>query len=400
MQPGAPARAPGLHFVELTRQRPVMERPQRGVPLFVGFGARTSAAPASTRPAVEIDRWEQFCAWIHPEPDGFLEDAVNGFFANGGGRCVVLPLQRHRADRDLIEPFAEGGSAQDVSGIDLVCVPDAVGRLSSAPLEQVQSAIVSHCEDMGDRFAVLDLPLLDSGRPDARDEAAGAQRLRALLPRSHFAAAYYPAIHTEVPLGRRAAERHAFVPPCGHVAGIFARSDARHAGVHKAPANEIVEAALALARDFGEAEHAALNEAGINCIRSLPGRGIRVMGARTLSHQSGWRHVPVARVFIELTRWLRAGMADIFFESQTPALWQQVRRRLEAYCLDLMRAGALRAETPEEAFFVKCDAETNPPELRDSGRLVAEVGLAPSVPAEFVVVRITHDASGIAVTGI
>ncbi len=384
--------APGLHLVELTRRRSEPHARRRGVPLFVGFGARSEAAPAAGQPAIEIDRWEQFAAWVHPEADSFLGTSVAGFFANGGSHCMVLSVPHGQGAAGLAAPFAPGGSAEDVVGVDLVCVPDAVSSLCAAPPQAVQAEVVRHCEAMGDRFAVLDLPPGQEAEPQA---------LRAALPQSAFAAAYYPAVRAEPRAAWRTGERmHTLVPPCGHVAGVYARSDARHGGVHKAPANEIVEAVLATGRPIDEQAHARLNEAGINCIRSLPGRGIRVMGARTLSHRSGWRYVPAARLVVELTRWLKNDMADIAFEANTPQLWQQVRRRLMAYGYELMRGGALAGEEPDQAFFVKCDEETNPPEVRDTGRLVAEVGLAPSVPAEFVVVRITHDASGIAVTGI
>jgi phage tail sheath protein FI len=182
------------------------------------------------------------------------------------------------------------------------------------------------------------------------------------------------------------------------VAGIYARSDARF-GIHKAPANEIVEGTLKLQHAVGEFDQAGLNAAGFNAIRSVPGRGIRVMGARTLSRSTAWQYVPVVRLFVALTRWLNGQMGQIVFEPHTPDLRQQVQRRIASHCAEMMQAGMLASDDPDEAYFVKCDAELNPPESVEAGRLVVHIGLAPSVPAEFVEVRITHDASGIAVTG-
>lgn len=389
---GEGALAPGLHLFQPLRPVEPPARPVHGVPLFVGVGRRAGAAPRHGPPALGVDRWEQFEAWFVTPGGGFLEDAVRGFFANGGQRCRVLALEQDAPGGGLASPFDVGGAAEDVPDIDLVCVPDAVGPLADAPAHEVQAAVIRHCEAMGDRFAILDAPATQGLA------AVDALRARLSLPKSRFAAFYAPAIHAEVPLSRHQAESTRLVPPCGHVAGVYARS-AAHTGVHKAPANELVAGAVALAGDYGEAEHAQLNQAGVNCIRSVPGRGIRVMGARTLSQRGGWEYVPVARLFVDLARWLKTGMADVVFEPSTPQLWQRVRHRIAAYCAELARTGALAGDSAGEAFFVKCDAETNPPESRDAGRLVAEVGLAPSVPAEFVVVRITQDASGIAMTG-
>jgi hypothetical protein len=387
-------RAPGVHLIELRPQAGAPALPRRGVPLIVGFGQHLRSGPGPTRAAFEIERWDQFDGAFHTP--GYLGEAVRGFFANGGRRCAVRLVEPVAGHGALAHLFANGGGAEDIEDIDLVCVPDAVHAALSGVKEptelapaiaSLQSLIVAHCEAMGDRLAILDAPL---------ETMTDLTRHRSALPKSHFAALYAPAICAEARLSRRR-EITVIVPPSGHVAGIYARSDER-IGVRKAPANEIVEGALALQRNFGAVEHALLNDAGINCIRSVLGRGMRVMGARTLSQRQGWTYVPVARVFLELTHRLRYGLRDLVFESNTPSLWEQVRRRIAGHCRELLGAGALAGDGEGEAFFVKCDAETNPPESREAGRLVAEVGLAPTVPAEFVVVRIIHDANGIAVS--
>jgi uncharacterized protein len=190
-----------------------------------------------------------------------------------------------------------------------------------------------------------------------------------------------------------------FVPPSGHLAGTYARTDVR-TGVHKAPANEILEGVLKLELDFSDDEQEPLNEAGVNCLRSFAGRGTRVWGARTLSGQPDGLYVNVRRLILTLTRWIRQNMNDLVYEGNSPFLWERVSQRLSAHCRDLFDRGALMGNSPAEAFFVKCDAETNTLESREAGQVIALVGLAPAIPAEFVVVRITQSASATAVTGL
>jgi phage tail sheath protein FI len=173
------------------------------------------------------------------------------------------------------------------------------------------------------------------------------------------------------------------------VAGVFARCDAR-VGVFKAPANEALIGVLDLEFPLGPEVQAGLNPQGVNCLRALPGRGLRVWGARTLSADPTWLYVNVRRLFITLARWIDRNMGWAAFEENTPRLWTRIRRELGVYLGALWEAGALRGASAAEAFYVKCDAETNPAGDRDQGRVVTEIGLAPTAPAEFVVVRIAH----------
>jgi len=138
----------------------------------------------------------------------------------------------------------------------------------------------------------------------------------------------------------------------------------------------------------------------VNCLRGSAGRGIRIWGARTLSGQPQWRYVNVRRLFLTLARWIRQNMQDIVYEGNDPILWERVAQRLTVHCQDLFAQGALAGDSPAQAFFVKCDAETNARDSREAGAIVTDVGLAPAVPAEFVVVRIIQSASAIAVTGL
>jgi phage tail sheath protein FI len=203
---------------------------------------------------------------------------------------------------------------------------------------------------------------------------------------------YYPWILVQP--DRRAVARS--VPPCGHVAGIYTTTD-RRVGVHKAPANEPLQGALDLEVAVTDDLQAALNPVGVNCLRSFPGRGIRVWGARTLSPEAAWTYVNVRRLFLTAARWIELNLADTVFEPNDAALWGRVRRELTAYFEELHRQGALRGASPEQSFYVRCDATTN--SGREPGQIVAELGLAAAAPNEFIVVYVVHEAGGVSVVG-
>jgi phage tail sheath protein FI len=208
---------------------------------------------------------------------------------------------------------------------------------------------------------------------------------------SKYAALYYPWIKVANPLGNGAG---VFVPPSGHIAGIWARTDGER-GVHKAPANEVVRGALEPQFKVSKAEQDTLNPDGINCIRAFPGRGVRVWGARTLSSDASWRYVNVRRLFNFVEKSIERGTQWVVFEPNDEDLWRRIRRDVTAFLTRVWRDGALFGSVPEEAFYVKCDRELNPPEVRDAGQVVVEVGLAPVKPAEFVIFRISQ-FSGVA----
>jgi phage tail sheath protein FI len=201
------------------------------------------------------------------------------------------------------------------------------------------------------------------------------------------AALYYPWIEIADMTGNNGRTR--LVPPSGHMAGVYARTDATR-GVHKAPANEIVRGALGLEVVVTKGEHDLLNPKGINVIRTFPGRGIRVWGARTLTSDPAWRYVSVRRLFSMIENSIENGTQWVVFEPNDPFLWGRVRRDVNAFLTMVWRSGALFGVTPDQAFYVKCDAETNPPEARDVGQMVVEIGIAPVKPAEFVIFRVSQ----------
>jgi phage tail sheath protein FI len=183
------------------------------------------------------------------------------------------------------------------------------------------------------------------------------------------------------------------VPPSGHIAGIWARTDATR-GVHKAPANEPIRGALNLTYHLTRAELGELNQAGINCIRFFAQEGIRVWGARTLADDPEWRYLNVRRLFNMIEESVAENTRWIVFEPNDYTLWKSIRRDISAFLTGLWRDGALMGQTPEQAFFVKCDAETNPPDVIDRGMVVTLIGIAPVKPAEFIVFRIAQHRSG------
>lgn len=279
--------------------------------------------------------------------------------------------------------------------VTMVCCPDLFspqaypdGKVDIAQVKTVQTAMINHCELAADRVAILDAPddfnpqKIASWRINSDGSGAGYD--------SMFAALYYPWITVANPLAGDAGEpKQINIPPCGHIAGIYARNDSER-GVHKAPANEIVRGALSVTREITRGEQDGLNPNGINCIRTFPGRGIRVWGARTLTSDPLWRYVSVRRLFNMVEKSIERDTQWVVFEPNTPDLWSRVRRDVNAFLMTLWRDGMLFGTTPDQAFYVKCDAELNPPESRDLGRLIIEVGLAPVKPAEFVIFRFSQ----------
>ncbi|MEU9760762.1 phage tail sheath family protein [Streptomyces sp. NPDC001834] len=271
-----------------------------------------------------------------------------------------------------------------IDEITMVAVPDLMsahqrGDIDADGVKTVQLALISHCEQMGDRVAVLDTP-----------PGMGAQRVRTWRNDdtgfdSRYATVYYPWISVFDP----AVGRNSLMPPSGHVAGVWARSDGER-GVHKAPANEVIRGALDLEIRLSKGEQDLLNPIGVNCVRAFPGRGIRIWGARTLSSDPAWRYLNVRRLFNYLEESILLGTQWVVFEPNDDRLWSSIRRNVTAFLTEEWRRGALFGRTAEEAFYVKCDRDNNPQESIDLGQVVCEIGVAPVKPAEFVVFRLAQ----------
>lgn len=268
--------------------------------------------------------------------------------------------------------------------VTMLVVPDLMTtmpgeKLNLEMVKAVQTAMIAHCERMGDRVAILDAP------PDINPQEMKRWRMDIAGFDSSYAAMYYPWIKVMDP----ATDSVVAIPPSGHVAGLWARNDNTR-GVHKAPANEVLSGAVGLVYQTTKGEQDTLNPIGVNCIRSFPGRGIRVWGARTLSSDPAWRYINVRRLFNYVEKSIENGTQWVVFEPNNRKLWARVNRDVSSFLRTVWRDGALFGSTPEEAFYVKVDDELNPPESRDLGRLIIEIGLAPVKPAEFVIFRISQ----------
>jgi uncharacterized protein len=305
-----------------------------------------------------------------------------------------------RAEQPDVLPHVEvahfTGDVTERSGVDglevaedvtMLCCPDVMSAFESGALDAdgvkaVQLAMIAHCERTGDRVAILDTP------NNLSPQDAKRWRERDTNYDSKYAVAYYPWIKVAGPDGRPMA-----VPPSGHMAGIWARND-NERGVHKAPANEVVRGALETTVQITKGEQDTLNPIGVNCIRSFTGRGLRVWGARTLSSDPAWRYVNVRRLFNYIEKSIEAGTQWVVFEPNDSDLWARLKRDVDAFLTGAWRDGMLFGATPSEAFYVKCDEELNPPDVRDRGQLFIDIGLAPVKPAEFVVFRLSQWAGG------
>lgn len=246
-------------------------------------------------------------------------------------------------------------------------------------IPEVMVSLVAHCENARSRFAVLDMPR-DAVKPEDLAE------YRSMVD-SSYAAMYHPWIQVFDP----SAGCPEFIPPSGAVMGVYARTD-RNRGVHKAPANETV-ACTGLKVNYTKAEQDLLNPQGINLIRAFAGQGIRIWGARTASSNSAFRYVNVRRLFIYVEESIKANTSWVVFEPNDPALWSRVSISINAFLEGLWRAGMLAGDSAGEAYFVNIGLDTMTKDDIQNGKLICEVGIAPSRPAEFVIFRVSQNTA-------
>ena len=404
---------PGVYVEEVSGGSKPLEA---GATNVVGFLGVAEKGPVDE--VTLVTNWTQYSKLFGGmHKNGWLGHSVYQFFQNGGTKCYINNLMAAPAEKaapaakDAGKDAAKGGAKDDkakegdaakdepfvvknpdgmtkmiigkdegpgkrtglcafneVGDISIVCAPGVTEAAA-------QDAILSHCEQNRFRVAVLDAPeTLDKGintMPMPRDSTMGAY--------------YFPWIK----MYDADNDADVYAPPCGGVAGVYGRVDSTR-GVFKAPANEIYRGATGLKYNLTDAEQELLNPKGINCIREFEGRGIRVWGARTFSSDPEWKYINVRRLFCMVEKTIQDGTNWVVFEPNTRALWKQIVRNLTAFCLRLWKEGALFGDSPEEAFYVRCDDELNPPESIDAGYVVCELGIAPAKPAEFVVFRVSQ----------
>jgi phage tail sheath protein FI len=265
--------------------------------------------------------------------------------------------------------------------------PEFPPDFDEGQIQDLQIALAAHAQTHRYRFAVL----------DAGGERANMRQVlqwRGVMPETSFAAMYYPWILVDDPLRLTGLVR--VIPPSGHVAGMYARSDRRR-GVHKPPMNEVLETVGNVAMPIDDLDHGLLNDKSINAIRVAPGRGVRVMGSRTLWGDIVLRYVNVRRLLSMIERALEQSLQWTVFEPSTHLLYREIDRVVRSFLEGLFRAGVLDGATSEEAYFVRCDEETNPVSEVEQGRVNCHIGIQPPYPAEFVVVTIGITKDGIQV---
>jgi len=309
-----------------------------------------------------------------------LAHGVYGFFLNGGTR-VWVARERERSQINHVLGKFEG-----IDEIALVVAPGACDQ-------EIHEALLSHCEKLGERFAILDTPkeVGSHETPEVQQLMSGD---RSFVPRdSNYGAVYFPWIEVSDPATKLQKPKESgrlSIAPSGHIAGIYARVD-QERGVHKAPANETVRGALDLRYYISKAHQESLNPLGVNCIRDING-AIRVWGARTIGgdRQNEWKYINIRRTFLYLRESIDEGTQWVVFEPNDRMLWGKIIRNVSAFLYNVWRDGALFGSTAQEAFYVKCDDETNPPSIREQGQVVTEVGVALTRPAEFVIFHISQ----------
>ncbi|MBR0376933.1 MAG: phage tail sheath family protein [Lachnospiraceae bacterium] len=334
-------------------------------------------------------------------------DLINVTYVGEEGDEIQSPFEMiagaDKAVASLVMSGGKDGSAQSISAADFIGEDGGAGHRTGIQSfldndsvaiiavpgvtdPNVQLTLVAHCENLGSRFAVLDMP---------RD----MRKVEDLINHrdifdSAYAAMYHPWLSVFDPLDKK----NIAVPPSGSILGIFARTDTTR-GVHKAPANEVVRGCVGLDSQFTKGEQDILNPKGINLIRAFPGQGIRVWGARTACSNASWRYVNVRRLFIFIEESIRANTNWAVFEPNDEVLWTRVQRTISVFLEGLWRAGSLSGTSPEEAFFVNIGRDTMTQDDIDNGRLVCIIGVAPVKPAEFVIFRISQKTADSADAG-
>lgn len=319
--------------------------------------------------------------------ENLTEDMLKSLLEGDGGEEITLEIAFEGGSDGVIKADAfdpslyigRDGSPDQRTGLTAFKTLSDVSIMAIPGITDgsVQSALVSHCEGLASRFAILDMPF------DSK-EVADLQAFKENID-SSYAAMYHPWLQCYDPL----ANRKVFLPPSGSMAGIYARTD-NSRGVHKAPANEVVRNCTGLSIKYNEAEQGKLNPKGINLIRNIPGQGIRVWGARTCSSDGNWKYVNVRRLFIFLEESIKANTNWAVFEPNDEMLWSRVEGTIRVFLTTQWRNGALAGSTADEAFYINIGKSTMTEDDILNGRLICVIGVAPVRPAEFVIFRITQ----------
>ena len=349
-------------------------------------GSTTAPPPPAPAP-VAPTAGQLAAALLAVANTGYLTDGTNG--NDGIGLAPDDLLGTEPDDDDPSRPGTGLNALAEIDDIALVATPNIVRMDDRGERKTATDEIIGHCEQLRYRMAIVDPPP-ESSLSDVREFRSQFD--------TTYAALYYPWMQIIDPTQRPdpgSAPATLMLPPSGFVAGVYARSDINR-GVHKAPANEVVLGLTKFETAVNFGRQAVLNPEGINALRFFPGRSNRVWGARTMSSDPEWRYVNVRRLFIYLEHSIDKSTQWAVFEPNNERLWRNIRQSIEDFLLVVWRTGALMGTRAEDAFFVRCDRSTMSQNDLDNGRLICEIGVAPTYPAEFVIFRIgqwTADAS-------
>ena len=397
---------PGVYIHEVTGSARPIVAADTNTAGFVGQAPASKTAskniPATELTAAVIENWIQFKSQFFTkitksnlEEDDwtYLAHAVHGFFLNGGRRCWVVDMG---VEETAVQLEAALDKLATIDEIAILAAPGYVDPLNAKNNPGYYAVIQHHFakNNLRDRVFIVDAP----------KEVADAATLSKYKPTAveterGFTTIYAPWILVADPKPGKDADgftklgQTVTVPPSGHVAGIWARTDETH-GVHKAPANEVVNGALGLTHNMSSQTQAILNNNAINGIRYFRDSGYLIWGARTVAKNPEWKYVNVRRLFNMIEESIAESTRWIVFEPNDAHLWTSIRRDVGAFLNDLWRQGMLMGTTPDQAFFVKCDAENNPFDSIRKGRVNIDVGIAPVYPAEFVIFRISQYEAG------
>ncbi|MGA9564313.1 MAG: phage tail sheath subtilisin-like domain-containing protein [Candidatus Korobacteraceae bacterium] len=358
-------KAPGVYTENTDPNQHPISGVSTTVTAFVGFTQSGPDAPTLLNSFADYTSMFGSSA----TPGGYMTQAVQGFFDNGGTQLYVSRINGNPSSPgSVLEPL------EALDEISIVCCPD------EHSIAGMPASLVAHCERMRYRIAVLAAP------PGSDLENVPPADVRSAL------AAYY-APWVLVPDPCRGADLTVY--PGGHIAGAIVRNDLER-GVWKAPANLALLGITGLERQITDVQQATLSQRGVNVLRSFPAQGVLIWGARTTSQDPQWKYVNIRRYLNYLEQSIDQGLQWVVFEANGESLWSQVRQSIDSFLLNQFKAGALKGSSPAEAYFVRCDATTMTQDDIDKGRLVVLVGVAPLYPAEFIVFQIgewTADAT-------
>jgi phage tail sheath protein FI len=392
----------------------------------VGVGTSTAAfigkaATAGDDIPTPITSWNQFVKTYSQEDNNpfatatatlFLPYAVYCFFNEGGTRCYVVN-ESSTYDGETTPAWFE--ELQKIDDINIIAFPDTGGLDDPSPYIQLG---YEYCYEREYCFFIIDSPkdnntpteikTFVSGIGDIQVTIDGEERSVKDMGLNKYSAVYFPWLKITNPSYSPYGDTRPTitVPPSGAIAGIYARTDANR-GVWKAPAG-LSDGRIYSAKDvnlkFSEQDYGDLNCHNINAIRNIKDTGVCVWGARTVVLftqeqintcddtiiQTEWKYINIRRLFNYIEESLYEGNQWVVFEPNGTELWSIVNRNITAFLTDQWKDGAFYGTTAEEAFFVKVDKDNNPPDLREQGFLIIDVGIAPIYPAEFVIIRITQ----------